>query len=71
MEKTRNFVTFYKFLTHPCLHYTCISSCICRQEACCQQTGNHGGQEAPADGNGKGSEDNNNEGNKEETGQQG
>ncbi len=41
------------------------SSCICRQEACCQRMGHCSGQEVPADGNGKGIEDDNNKGNKE------
>jgi hypothetical protein len=43
----------------------CSGSCVCGREACCRRTGNHGGQEAPADGNSKGSEDDDNKGDKE------
>jgi hypothetical protein len=49
----------------------CSGSCVCGQEACCQWTGNCGRQEAPANSNGKGSEDNNNKGNKESEGNDG
>ncbi len=40
-------------------------------KACCQWMGIHGGQEAPADGNGKGSEDDGNEGYEESKGVKG
>jgi hypothetical protein len=49
----------------------CSGSCICGKEVCCQRTGDCGGQEAPADGNGKGSEDNDNKGGKESEGDDG
>jgi hypothetical protein len=49
----------------------CSSSCVCKQEACCRWTGIRSGQEAPADGNGNGSEDNGNEGIKENEGVKG
>jgi hypothetical protein len=49
----------------------CSGSCICGHEACCWKTGNHGGQEVPADGNGKGSEDNDSKGDKESEGDDG
>ncbi len=41
------------------------------QQACCQWTGIHGGQEALADGNSKGSEDYGNEGDEESKGVEG
>jgi hypothetical protein len=43
----------------------CSSSCVCGREACCRRTGDRGGQEAPADSNGKGSEDDDNKGDEE------
>ncbi len=49
----------------------CSGSCVCRQEACCWRTGNRGKQEAPADGNGEGNEDNNNKSDKESEGNDG
>jgi hypothetical protein len=49
----------------------CSGSCICGQEACCWRTSDRGGQEATADGNGNGSEDDDNKGNKESEGNDG
>ncbi len=49
----------------------CSSSCVLGREACCWWTGNQSGQEAPADSNGKGSEDNNKESKEESKGVEG
>jgi hypothetical protein len=49
----------------------CSGSCVCKQRVCCRQTGDCGGQEAPADGKGKSSEDDKNKGNKEKKGNKG
>jgi hypothetical protein len=35
-------------------------SCVCGQEVYCRRTGNRSGQEAPVDGKGKGSEEDDN-----------
>jgi hypothetical protein len=49
----------------------CSGSCICGKEVCCQRTGDCGGQEAPVDGNGEGSEDDDNKGDEESEGNKG
>jgi hypothetical protein len=49
----------------------CSSSCICGQEVCCWRMGNRGGQETPVDGNGKGSEHDDNKGDEESEGNYG
>ena len=46
----------------------CSGSCVCRWEGCCQWTGIHGKQEAPADGNDEVSEHDGNKGNEESEG---
>jgi hypothetical protein len=43
----------------------CSGSCVCGGEVCSERTGDPSRQEAPADGNGKGSEDDGNMGDKE------
>jgi hypothetical protein len=49
----------------------CRGSCVCKREACCRRTGDRGGQEAPADSNSRGSEEDNKKGNKESEGDDG
>jgi hypothetical protein len=49
----------------------CSGSCVCEQEACCRRTDSRGRQEASADCNSEGSEDNNNKGDDESEGNDG